>query len=62
MPNVLPVQAIRRGRSTSWIVDVIVPGPAFQRNSVPSSSPPSIDAALTSGFQLGQRSIVVRTA
>ena len=40
-PERVPVQAVRRGASTSLIVDVIVPGPAFQRNSDPSSIPPS---------------------
>jgi hypothetical protein len=31
MPSVLPVQAISRGGATRRIVEVTVPGPAFQR-------------------------------
>src|SRR5262245_7295879 len=61
MPSVLPVHAIRRGASTRLIVDVIVPGPAFQRDSVPSATAPRIDNDLTSGFQLGHRSNSVST-
>ena len=43
MPSVLPMQENRRGRSMSAICDVIVPGPAFQQNVVPSLSGPSTD-------------------
>jgi hypothetical protein len=42
-------------------VDLIVAGPDFQRNFEPASTTPSREADLTAGFQLGQRSIVVRT-
>src|SRR5580765_8343158 len=62
MPNDEPVQASRRGRSTRWSVEVIVPGPAFQRKSDPSASPPCIETARTSGFQVGQASIPERTS
>src|SRR6185295_7800721 len=62
MPYVEPVQASTRGRSTRWRVDVIVPGPAFQRKSDPSARPPCIETARTSGFQVGQASIPERTS
>src|SRR6185437_1975401 len=62
MPNVVPVQAISFGGSTRWIVDLIVPGPAFQRNSDPSAALPSIDTDFTSGFHVGQLSIPVSTS
>jgi hypothetical protein len=62
MPHVLPVQAISRGRSIRWSVEVIVSGPAFHRNCAPSLKPPSRWAELTSGFQLGQSSIEVSTS
>ncbi len=58
-PSVLPVQANSRGGSTRRIVDVIVPGRAFQRNTDPSTTAPCMDIDFTSGFQLGQRSNVV---
>jgi hypothetical protein len=47
-PKVLPVQAISRGGSTRSIVDVIVPGPAFQRNTDPAATGPCIGIDLTS--------------
>src|ERR687892_936122 len=60
MPNVLPVQLMSRGGSNNLIVDVIVEVPAFQRNTEPGrTSPVIID--LTSGFQLGQRSMAAST-
>src|SRR4051812_3553450 len=62
MPNVVPVQASTRGRSTRWSVDVIVPGPAFQRKPDPSARPPCIETARTSGFQVGHASIPERTS
>src|SRR5688572_6752986 len=62
MPKVVPVQAIRVGGWTSWIVEVIVPGPAFQRNTVPCARAPSVDIDLTSEFQRGQPSRSVRTS
>src|SRR5262249_12108951 len=62
MPSVLPVQAICRGGSTRWIVEVIVPGPAFQRKTVPGATLPWIVIDLTSRFQLGQRSNAVSTS
>ena len=57
MPNDVPVQAIRQGFSTSRIVDLIVPGPAFHRNADPSPTSPSNETDLTAGFQLGHRSM-----
>jgi outer membrane biosynthesis protein TonB len=62
MPNVVPVHAIARPGSTARSVEVIVPGPAFQRKRVPGSSGPSSDAEPTSGFQLGQPSMSPRTS
>ena len=62
IPNDVPVQAIRRSGSTSWMVDVIVPGPAFQRNAEPGPISPSNETDLTAGFQFGQRPIAVRTS
>src|SRR6266540_7400705 len=62
MPSVLPVHAISRGASIRWMVEVIVPGPAFQRKVEPSARSPCIATDLTEGFQLGQRSIDVRTS
>src|SRR5215831_186063 len=62
MPSVLPVQAICRGGSTRRIVEVIVPGPAFQRKTVPGATSPWIVIDFTSGFQLGQRSNAVRAS
>src|SRR5687768_7570828 len=62
MPNVVPVQAISIGGWTSWIVEVIVPGPARQRKTEPCSRPPSKDIDLTSGFHRGQLSRSVRTS
>jgi hypothetical protein len=35
------------------MVDVTVPGPAFQRNVEPTAGGPSVDIDRTSGFQLG---------
>jgi hypothetical protein len=35
-------------------MDVIVPGPAFHRNTVPSATSPWTETSLTSGFQVGQ--------
>src|SRR5688572_4417314 len=61
MPSVLPVQAMRRGRSTCSIVELIVPGPAFQRNVEPGATGPSSADDLTSGFHDGQSSIAVST-
>jgi hypothetical protein len=43
-------------------VELIVLGPAFQRNVAPSTAGPSSDADFTSGFQLGHRSIAVTQA
>ena len=43
-------------------VDVIVAEPDFQRKTDPSERPPSIETDFTSGFQLGQRSMPVRTS
>src|SRR5438093_10222491 len=62
MPNAFPVQEISRGGRSCRIVDVIVPGPAFQRNSDPSARRPRIDVDFTSGFQLDQCSIAVSTS
>jgi hypothetical protein len=62
MPNVVPVQAMSLGGSTRWIVDVIVPGPAFQRNTDPVARSPSMDIDFTSGFQLGQFGMSVSTS
>ena len=44
---VLPVQASSVGRSTTWMVDLLVPGPG--------RAGPCRVAALTSAFQFGQR-------
>src|SRR3712207_2047160 len=62
MPNVVPVQAMSCDGSTRCRVDVIVPGPDFQRNFVPSRSGPPSDADLTSGFQLGHAATSLRTS
>src|SRR5262245_48316481 len=62
MLRVLPVQTIWRGGSTSSIVDVIVPGPAFQRNTEPAATSPCIETDSISGFQVGQRSNAVSTS
>src|SRR5438093_10830970 len=62
MPSVLPVQAISHGWSTRRIVDVTVPGPAFQRNTDPSATSPSAETDLTSAFQLGHPSNAVSTS
>jgi hypothetical protein len=53
-PNVRPVHPIARGRSARRMVEVIVPGPAFQRNTVPSATGPSTEISFTSGFHAGQ--------
>src|SRR5204862_6155833 len=62
IPRVFPVHAIRRGASTSRTVDVMVAGPAFQRNVVPSRNGESTAIERMSGFQLGQLSRAVRTS
>lgn len=53
MPSVLPVQEMERGASSCRMVDVLVPGPAFQPNVEPTAGGPSVDIDRTSGFQLG---------
>src|ERR671918_831541 len=62
MPKVLPVQPISLGASTRWIVDVMIPGPAFQRNTDPAARSPCTDIDFTSGFQLGQFARSVSTS
>src|SRR5918996_2990061 len=62
MPKVLPVQPISLGASTRSIVDVMVPGPAFQRKTDPAARSPCTDIDFTSGFQLGQFSRSVSTS
>ena len=62
MPSVRPVQAICQGGSTRWIVEVIVPGPAFQLNTDPGATGPCTAIDFTSGFQLGQCSKAVSTS
>ena len=58
----LPVQPISLGASTRWIVDVMVPGPAFQRNTDPAARSPCTDIDFTSGFQFGHFSRSVSTS
>ena len=55
IPNVRPVQPRARGRSTSRRVEVMVPGPAFHRNIVPTATCPLRETFLTSGFHLASR-------
>jgi hypothetical protein len=43
MPSVLPVQEMERGASSCRMVDVLAPGPAFQRNVEPTAGGPSVD-------------------
>ena len=43
-------------------MDLIVPGPAFQRKDVPSATGPSTETDLTSGFHVGQLSTAVTTS
>src|SRR4051794_29763817 len=63
MPNVLPCQTIRCGRRASAMVEVILPGPDFQRKTKPCASSPESDLiALTSGFHSGHRSKSVNTS
>src|ERR671919_720749 len=62
MPKVLPVQPISLGASTRWIVDVMVPGPALQRNTDPAARFPCTDIDFTSGFQFGHFSRSVSTS
>jgi hypothetical protein len=51
-----------RAGSIQSSVETIVPGPAFQRNSVPGASGPGNDIDFTSGFQFGQFSKRVSTS
>jgi hypothetical protein len=50
-----------RGRSTRWIVDVMEAAPDFHLKFVPGATSPSMDIAVTSGFQDGHPSKSVRT-
>jgi hypothetical protein len=50
---VLPVQVSSVGSSTTWKVEVIVPGPDFQVKVVPGRTGPARVAWVMSGFQLG---------
>jgi hypothetical protein len=58
---VVPVQAISRGGSTIWRVEVSELGPAFHRNAVPGWTGPSTLTDLTSGFQDGHWSMAAMT-
>jgi hypothetical protein len=58
----LPVHAISLGDSTYTSLETRRDGPAFQRKTVPGARSPSSDADFTSGFQLGQPSIVASTS
>src|SRR6266542_621973 len=62
MPMVRPDHAISRGGSRRWMVEVTVLGPAFQRKVDPTTTGSCTDMALTSGFQIGQRSNAVSTS
>ena len=59
---VVPVQAISRGASTTWRVEVRELGPAFHRKTVPGWTGPRSVTDLTSGFQEGHRSMAEITA
>jgi hypothetical protein len=62
IPSVEPVQAIIWGLFNCKIVELIVPGPAFQLNFDPTASGPCKEAALISGFQSGHRSMAANTS
>ena len=54
---VVPVQAISRGGSSTWRVEVRVLGPDFHRNTVPCRTGPWSVTDLTFGFQDGHWSM-----
>ena len=62
IPSVEPVQAIIWGLFNCKIVELIVPGPAFQLNLDPTASGPCKEAALISGFQSGHSSMAAKTS
>jgi hypothetical protein len=58
---VAPVQAISRGGSTTWRIEVRELGPAFHRKTVPGWTGPSTRTDLMSGFQDGHWSMAAIT-
>src|SRR5215218_8945044 len=59
---VVPVQAISRGGSTTWRVEVRELDPAFHRKTVPGWTGPWSSIDLMSGFQDGHWSTAEITA